>query len=78
MAATKTQTQTQLQADKWLRMAREKARENMGSSAHLISTQVKKALVCMELVAILSHQDEEFIDGDTMHYACDKLTKTDW
>lgn len=65
------------QVERWIRLARERASLKMGIAHTLFTPDVKCALACAELVAILASQDETLrVNGDTIAAACEALL--DW
>lgn len=59
------------QAIKWVKMARETAKAQMGSSADLLTLTVQNAMACAALVSILAGQ--EIANGATMIRACELI-----
>lgn len=57
------------QAKKWVAMARKSARGRAGDGWDLLGDDLRHALVCERLVAILAGQ--EIANGETMRAACE-------
>lgn len=63
-------------AEKMVTIARKMAKAEMGSSKHLLTAEVRKALVCKNLVAVFAGQDESVLSADiavVFHKACELL-----
>lgn len=57
-------------------LAKASAKNEMGSSAHLLTQEVRQALVSRHLVGIIATQDEEVAKniGEVFYLACQILT----
>ena len=60
-------------AEKWVKMARDQAARQMGSSRGLLTAEVQLALECAKLVGIIAGQDESVMNGATMSLACEMI-----
>jgi hypothetical protein len=67
------QTANEKTARRWVAMAKAKAKEQMGSSANLLTAEVRHGLEAAALCGIIAGQDESTQNGATMALACELL-----
>jgi hypothetical protein len=73
-------TTIEQRAEKMIECARKMTKAQIGTSGHLLTAEVRKALACRNLVAVFAGQDESLLSADiavVFHKACELLSQSE-